>query len=233
MSELSEIKEAEVVNTTTGEVTTALAKVDARSMLKEQDHVMYDIMSSVQTLDWHDLKPNQMALLLMRKPFQAKGGTMFLSFPQALLFATRCYELGLSPFSGEVWYDPNRGSVNLSLEGKRQLARNRGIDLGPPQFEEVSRDWKDVPRSTDAVEAAKKAGFSKDIGIKCSIRVGDVKNAEHVTYIAYISEWYVSQSPVWQQKPVHMLQTRATEKAITLALGTGASAMPSEEEIGG
>ena len=232
MSELSEIevKEAEVVNTTTGEVT-GLTKTDARSLLKEQDHVMYDIMSSVQTLDWHDLKPNQMALLLMRKPFQSRGGTMFLSFPQALLFATRCYELGLSPFSGEVWYDANRGSVNLSLEGKRQLARNRGIDLGPPQFGDCSRTWDEVPKTTEAGEAAKKAGFNKDVGIKCRIRVGDPRHGEHVEYLAFLSEWYVSASPVWQQKAIHMLQTRATEKAISLCLGTGASSLPDEKEL--
>ena len=123
----------------------------------------------------------------------------------------------------EVWFDPNRGSVNLTLEGKRQVARNKGIDLGPPQFEELVRGWGEIPKVTPLVEDLKKQGFVKDIGIKCRIRVGDVKNQEFVEYICWLSEWAVPKSPVWQAKPLHMLQTRATEKAISLAMGTGAS----------
>ena len=153
---------------------------------------------------------------------------MFLSFRQAILFATRCFELGLSPFSSEVWFDPNRATVNLTLEGKRQLLRNRNIDVGPPSFEELSREWKDVARVTDAGKDAQKLGFTKDIGIKCRMRVGDPKLAEHVEYIAWLNEWFVPKSPVWVNKSLHMLQTRATEKAISLVLGTGASDMVSD-----
>jgi len=34
---------------------------------------------------------------------------------------------------------------------------------------------------------------------------------------------------VWKAKPTHMLQTRAAEKAISMALGTGASDMVSDD----
>ena len=230
---MSDLKEAVIIE----EPQQGLAKVEApkhnlATLVKEQDIPILNMVEALDSFDWRAMKPHQMALLLMQKPFSSRGGTLYLNFRQALLFATRCYELGLSPFSSEVWYDPNKGSVNLSLEGKRQLARLRGIDLGPPQFEEINREWKDALRMTEAGEAAKKAGFTRDVGIKCRIRVGDPALKEQVEYIAYLSEWYVSSSPVWQQKALHMLQTRATEKAISMALGTGASSMPSEEEIG-
>jgi len=215
------VKEAEVVTP----VTEALAKINIRDMVKAGDIPLLNLMEGLDSLDWKALKPHQMALLLMQKPFSSGGGTMYLSFKQAILFATRCFELSVSPFSSEVWYDPGRGSVNLTLEGKRQVARVKGIDLGPPQFEELSREWKDVARLTENGEAAKKAGFTKDIGIKCRIRVGDPANAEYAEYIAYLSEWYVPRSPVWNQKPLHMLQTRSCEKAISMCLGTGASDM--------
>lgn len=196
---------------------------DMQLMVKEADRPVMKAMEGMATLDWKNLKPNQMAVLLMQKPFMSGGGTMYLNYKQALLFAVRCYELGVSPFSSEVWFDPNRASVNLTLEGKRQVARNKGIDLGPPSFEELTRKWEDVPRMTEAAEAVKKAGFKTDVGVKCSMRVGDPANKEYVTYICWLSDWYVAKSPVWQNKALHMLQTRATEKAISMTLGTGAS----------
>jgi hypothetical protein len=200
------------------------------SLVKEADKPLLDMMSTMDRLDWRELKPHQTAILLMQKPFMAQGGgTMYLSFKQSILFATRCYELGVSPFSSEVWFDPNRASVNLTLEGKRQVARAKGIDLGPPKFEELKREWDEVSRMTETAEAVKKMGFKYDVGVKCSIRVGDPKNAECSEYLAWLSEWMVERSPVWKSKPLHMLQTRACEKAISMALGTGASDFPADE----
>lgn len=205
-------------------------KKDVSTMIKAADMPLYDLMSEMNSLNWRDLKPHQMALLLMQKPFAAPGGgQMYLSFKQAILFATRCYELGVSPFSSEVWFDPNRASVNLTLEGKRQVARNKGIDLGPPKFEEIERPWTALAKMSESATAAKNAGFTKDIGIKCKIRVGEPTNNECAEYIAWLSEWFVVKSPVWNAKPLHMLQTRATEKAISMALGTGASDMITDE----
>jgi len=216
-----EVREGEVVNEE------ALAKRDADigAMVKDQDKPLLNVMKDMKGLDWKQLTPPQLAVLIMQKPFQSQGGTMYLSFKQAILFATRCYELGVSPFSSEVWFDPNRATVNLTLEGKKQVARNKGIDLGPPKFEELERTWDKLAKMSDTAQSAKQAGFTKDIGIKCSIRVGDPKNQEFSEYTAWLSEWFVSKSPVWQAKPLHMLQTRSCEKAISLALGTGASDM--------
>lgn len=212
-----------IIDANTGEVIEQKAS-GMELMVKEAERPLLSVMETLDNLDWKSLKPHQMALLIMQKPMNAPGGgVLYLSFKQAILFATRCYELGVSPFSSEVWFNTNNASVNLTLEGKRQVARNKGIDLGPPQFEEVSREWKDVPRMNTNAQEAQKAGFGKDIGVKCKIRVGDPKHQEYSEYTAYISEWYVAKSPVWQQKPTHMLQTRAVEKAISMAMGTGAS----------
>jgi hypothetical protein len=226
---MSEVIVAEPVETGL----TVPAQMDGlRAMVKEQDQPVLNVVEALNNLDWKEMKPPHLALLLMQKPFPVSGGgSMYLNFRQAIFFATRCYELGVSPFSSEVWFDPSRFAVNLTLEGKRQVARNKGIDIGPPKFEALSRDWKDVARMTEAGEEAKKAGFTKDIGYKCSLRVGDPKNLETCDYTAWISEWYVSRSPVWKQKPEHMLQIRSQEKCISLAMGTGASSMPSEREL--
>jgi hypothetical protein len=202
-------------------------------VVKEQDEPILKLSEGLADLDWRHMKPPQTALLLTQKPFAVSGGgTTRLTFTQALFFATRCYELGVSPFSNEVWFDPNRYAVNLTLEGKRTVAHNKGIDLGPPRFVESSREWSEVPRLTEAGEAAKKL-FAKDVCIECFIRVGPVANNEHANYKAYLSEWFVTKSPVWQTKPIHMLTIRANEKCLTLCIGAGISSMPDEKEIEG
>lgn len=223
---MTEIKDAEIVPET------ALVKPNGLTdLVKEQDRPLLGILENT-TLDWKSLKPNQMAILLMQRPFPVSGGgTTYLTLRQALYFAVRAYELGVSPFSSGVWFDPARFSVNLTLEGKREVARNRGIELGPPKFISLSREWKDVPKLTQAAEEAKKAGFTKDVGYTCQIRVGDPKNQETSDYTAWLSEWYQAKSPMWQQKPEHMLQIRSQEKAISMCLGTGASSMPDEKEL--
>lgn len=231
---MSEI--VEVIDTKTGEVTeTALVSakpVGMRAIVKEQDLPLLDVMETLDNLDWRNLRPHQTALLLMQKPLSVSGGgSTYLTFRQAILFATRCYELNLSPFSDNVWFDPGRGATNITLSGKRELARLRGIEMGPPSFEEVYRDWKDVPRVTEAGEAARKAGFARDVGCTCTMRIGPAANKENVVYTAWINDWYVSRSPVWQNKPSHMLAVRANEKALTLVTGIGASAMSDEKEL--
>ena len=225
----------EIVNTVTGEVMeeTALSVIPNAmdALMKPADLPILRVMEQLDSLNWKELKPPQAAFLLMQKPFLVSGGTMFLTFKQAILFATRAYELGLSPFSDNVWFDPNRSSVNITLSGKRELARIRNIDLGPPSFEEVYRKWEDVAKITTAGAEAQKKGFTKDAGVICRMRVGDPKNAEHVNYTAWLNDWFVPKSPVWCERPTHMLTIRANEKALSLVLGTGASAMPDEKEL--
>ena len=228
INELVDIKTGEVVSET------ALATIERDSMLalvRDNDKPIFQAMASMQSLDWKHIPPPQMALLLMAKPYTSGGGTMFLNFRQALLFAVRCFELQLSPFSDNVWYDVTRGAVNLTMSGKRELARLRNIEMGPPLLEEVTREWDTVPKISTAGEEAKKAGFARDLGCKCTIRVGPPANKETVSYVAWVNDWFQSRSPVWKEKPSHMLAIRANEKALTLILGAGASQLPDEKEV--
>lgn len=227
---------SDAVNTETGEITEGvLVPVEDTSLdllVKDKDKPSLSIAKVLDTFDWRNMKPHQMAMLLMQKPFTAKGGgTYNLNFTQALFYAVRCYELGLSPFGNETFFDPAKCTVGISYEGKKMMARNKGIDLGPPQYERKEREWAEVPDSTTKT-ALITAKHKKDIGYLCKIRVGDPKHQEFAEYLAWGSEWYVSYSPVWKEKFEHMLQTRAAEKATTLAMGTGASGMPEEAEIG-
>lgn len=237
MSEAANVKTGEIVEAPTDELVPVgvsnLSDKDLKELrIKEQDLPMLRIMETLDTFDWKQLPPHKAALILTTKPFPVSGGgSMFLNFKQAILFATRCFELGLSPFSSEVWFDANRGSVNLTLEGKRQLLRNRGIDVGPPSFEEKTRPWSDVAKTNQNIDFLQKLGYTQDMGVMCSMRVGKPEHKEYVTYTAWLSEWCVEKSPVWKSKPMHMLTTRATEKAISLVLGTGASSMPDERDL--
>lgn len=226
-----QVKEAEVIDDKLALV--KASNMDSlTSLVKENDKTVFSALSTVQTLDWRNLPPNVMAFLLTQKPFTVSGGGItYLNIRQAMLFALRAYELGLSPLSDNVWFDLNRGTVNVTLSGKRELARLRGIDMGPPTFEDQTRAWDSIPKITQAGEEARKAGFASDVGCKCSIRVGDPKNAEHVSFTAWLNDWYQPKSPVWKEKYAHMLAVRANEKALTLILGTGSSQMPDDKEL--
>ena len=217
-----EIKEAALV-----------LKPDINSLVKPQDQAFFALIEKMDTLDWDRLPTPAMALLLTAKPLPVSGGgNMFLNLRQAMLFAVRAKELGLSPFSDNLWFDPARCTTNITMSGKRELARLRGIDMGPPMFEEgLNREWSSVPKLTQAGEEAKKVGFTKDVGCKCTIRVGPISNNEHVSYTAWLNDWYQPKSPVWREKYNHMLAVRANEKALTLLLGTGGSQMPDEKEL--
>ena len=207
----------------------ALAKLEQDemlSMVKEQDKAMFRAMAGAQSLDWKSLTPNLMAVILTAKPYKVSGGgTTFLTYKQALIFALRAYEMGVSPLSSEVFFNMETGQTSLTLEGLKKVARNMGLDLGPPQFTEMAREFSEIPRTGPIVEDLKRAGFTKDLAVTCKIRVGKPELKEHAEYTAYLSEWYVSRSPVWQAKPIHMIQTRSYARCLNLAMGTGASDM--------
>jgi hypothetical protein len=175
----------------------------------------------LESFDWKKLPPHIMSQVLMKKPYRGKANEpdYYLTPEQALVFAMRCFELGLSPLSSEVWFDRERWSVNVTLEGKLRLARERG-NVVSPVFKDEQRSWR--KGSTPL------AGFTEyEPGILCTITV----NEKPCSYMCWMSEWYVSSSPVWKSKPMHMLQIRAYDKALAFASGVGVSDMPSEREI--
>jgi len=203
---------------------TAEAKEVAVSRREAQQAAVID---QVESFDWKHVPPPQLAQVLCRIPF--KGGAnepdFYLQPWQALIFAMRCFELGLSPFSGEVWYNPKVNKVNVTLEGKMKLARDRGYDFGPPHFTRKTQPW-----ATPQV-AANFPGRKEDVGYLCTMKL--MKTGESAEYTAWLSEWYVSRSPVWKEKTEHMLQLRAYEKCISFASGAGTSEMPGEADIDG
>jgi hypothetical protein len=172
-----------------------------------------DALNQMSSFDWKAVPPPMLAQMLVQMPF--KGGTnepdYFLAPWQAMVFAMRCFELGLSPFSNEVWFNPKNNKTNVTFEGKLKLARKAGLNLGPPRFERVPAD------ATKALVAYR---------CRISTPTGDCE------YTATLKEWMVPTSPVWKAKPDHMLQLRAAEKCLSFASGIGASELPGEGDLG-
>lgn len=205
----------------------ALVRSKAAELAEQKSN---DVLSAISTYDWKAVKPPELAAILSKVPFKAKVGEpdYYLKPWQAMVFAMRCYELGLSPFSNEVWFNPQNNKVNVSFEGKQKLARDRGYNFGPPQFIREMRD-KNLPAGMPDLAGDPK----KEVGVKCRMSVSGPAGKEFAEYTAWLSEWYVPSSPVWKSKPEHMLQLRAAEKCLSFASGTGSSEMPGEADIDG
>ena len=173
-------------------------------------------LSQIANFDWKAVPPPMLAQMLVQIPFRGSGGDpdYFLAPWQAMIFAMRCFELGLSPFSDEVWFNPKNNKTNVTLSGKLKLARLQGLNLGPPHFERVTR----------------KFNGKDDYGYRCSMSTG--RDGDRAEYTAWHSEWFVARSPVWKEKPDHMLQVRATEKCLSFASGIGVSELPGEGDLG-
>jgi len=198
-----------------------VAKLD---LAAEQERKSLEKLNAVASLDWKNIPPPVLAQVLTQMPFKGSGTDpdYFLKPWQALVFAMRCYELGLSPFSNEVWFNPKNNKVNVTFEGKLKLARKQGLNLGPPRFEVLKRPF---PKGRMI------AGFDQDQGQKCSMTTSN--QGDPAEYTAWLSEWYVPASPVWKAKPDHMLQLRAAEKCLSFASGIGSSELPDERDIDG
>lgn len=194
------------------ETTQITAPSATELVAKQREEKQLAMLDKLDSFDWKNLQPTAMAQIITKVPLKAKdGGSEFLTLTEAMIFAIRCYELGLSPLSGEVWFDKRTCKTNVTTEGKLKLARKNGFNFGPPKFERV--------------ENKKKTG---DWGYICRMTVNGKETAE---YTAYFSEWNVATSPVWKAKPEHMLQLRAMEKCISFASGSGVSDLPSDKEI--
>lgn len=182
-------------------------------------------MQVLGDFDWKNIPPHQMAMVLTKKPYKGSGGDpdYYLTPEQALFFAMRCYEMGLSPLSSQVWFNPKTWTTGVTLEGKMELARKRG-NVSPPAFKQHKRPW-----SATADAFKKMTGLPEEPGIECTVTV----DGQPSTYVAFFSEWVVPASPVWKAKPMHMLQIRAFDKALAFASGAGVSDMPTENEIEG
>jgi len=187
----------------------ALAKTN---LADEQERKAMEKLNAVASLDWKAVPPPVLAQVLTQMPFKGKTGEpdYFLKPWQALVFAMRCYELGLSPFSNEVWFNPVNNKVNVSFEGKLKLARKNGLNLSPPKFERIPAD------ATQPL-----------VAYRCTM----MSPTGLCEYTATLKEWKVATSPVWREKQEHMLQLRAAEKCLSFASGIGSSELMGEQDL--
>ena len=201
------IEQAEIVPSASQKAAIVKAEMAASKQKQELEK-----MSSIQSLDWKSIPPPMIAQILVNIPFKGATGEpdYYLQPWQAMIFAIRAFELGLSPFSNEIWFNPKNNKTNVSFEGKLKLARNNGLNLSPPKFERIPTD------------------SSKPlVAYKCTIL------APHgpCEYTATLKEWNVPKSPVWRDKPEHMLQLRAAEKCLSFATGSGSSELMGEQDL--
>jgi len=200
-----------------------LIKVErVAELARKQNEELIQLVGDLESLDWKKIKPHIMAQILTKIPYRGKKDDppYYLSPIQALIFAIEAYRMNLSPLSDQCFFNKDAHKVNATLSGKKAMSRDMGMNFGPPKFERVTKPFtkgKMVP------------GFTEDVGYKCSMEIKGYQ--DRAEYTAYLSEWYMSSSPVWREKPEHMLQTRAQEKAISSASGVGASEMPSPHDI--
>jgi hypothetical protein len=187
----------------------ALVKQD-RATQKQKEQL--EKLSGLSSLDWKAIPPPMLAQMLINIPFRGSGTDpdYYLEPWQAMIFAMRCFELELSPFSNEVWFNPKNNKVNVSFEGKLKLARKQGLNLSPPVWERIPED------------------HSKPlVAYKCTI----VAPKGPCTYIATLKEWKMPSSPVWRDRQEHMLQLRAAEKCLSFATGSGVSELMGDQDI--
>ncbi len=171
-----------------------------------------DQLSSMQSFDWKAVPPPMLAQMLVQMPFKGGAGEpdYFLAPWQAMVFAMRCFELGLSPFSNEVWFNPKNNKTNVTFEGKLKLARKQGLNLSPPR---LTRNPIDMSKPL--------------VSYTCVI----TSPSGPCEYTATLKDWYQAKSPVWKDKPEHMLQLRAAEKCLSFASGIGSSELMGEQDL--
>jgi hypothetical protein len=170
------------------------------------------VIQGITEWDWHKIPPPVMVEILKRTPMRGNAGEpdYYLEEYQAYRFAIRSYELGLSPLSTEVWYNRKNQMTNVTFEGKLRLAQLRNLNLSPPKLERIPED-ESKPL----------------IAYKCTIQTPSGPSM----YTAMLKEWIQPTSPVWREKPSHMLQIRASEKCLSLAMGIGSSELMGEQDL--
>jgi hypothetical protein len=170
-----------------------------------------EALAMPESLDWKKWSLPMTAAILTRIPMPGQDGDVFLTQAQATIWAIVSFEQGLSPFTGETWFNTKTHKVNLTLQGKLTRARQLGMNLGAPKFIRIPADEKE-----------------KLIAIKCVLPTSNGT----VEYTATLSEWMMPSNPNWKNRSGHMLQVRSYEKAVSFAAGVGASEQPDDKDLG-
>lgn len=216
---------------------TALAKAPEKRPLATLASPVGGVLTNEKQVDWFltigeqwDKLPEDIkdSMLLLQRSFPAgQGGSYYLTPPQALMIVRYCRSKGLEIHSDHWWFDPRNYRMGSTVSGLRAEARYAGIDLGPPQFERMEREWP--------ATAAKLTGYNgKDFGYRCKMRVGEGEN--FASYEAWLSTSAQRQrdgslkAGPWADNPDHMLQVRAQSHCIKNSLGSGISQMPDDTD---
>jgi len=209
--------------------TELLAKVDAakesRALEKQEREAKF--LENVH-LDWKKMTEGTrmaaLATLIRATPyaFTREGEPLYYNNLQAIMLAQNCFELGLNPFRNHVYINPKNNKLSFYVEGQQELARQRGLRIGPARYTELTRPFPPENIKNKArIEAIKSLGYEADIGVKCEIEVMGFKHdAESVVWA---SEWLVPKNPVWLDRLSHMLRTRAKGRALAEITGADIS----------
>jgi hypothetical protein len=155
--------------------------------------------------------------------------------PQSILMAIHCakFDYKVDPAEGHVYMTP-AGRIGTSLEGLKIKSEHKGMKIGHPKFDEVTRPWPQGKflqvKGQDRIK--REATMEQDQGVKCTLVIND----EPIEYTAWASEWMVGTNPNWVEKPMHMLRVRAEMHCIKFATGIGVSeelvdSVPSTEPV--
>jgi hypothetical protein len=179
------------------------------------------------------------AMILMQRAFPASGGgAYFLTPPQAVMIIRYCKQKGLEVHGDHWWFDPRNWRVGSTASGLRAEARHKGIDLGPPQLERLTRPWPEGITKIHGWDKEDSGYKCTDFGYRCTMSVGDKK-------LPSTSEaWFSTSAQTtmgkdltrtlragpWTDNPDNMVQVRSQTGCIKNALGSGISNMPEDGE---
>ena len=187
----------------------ALVKQEASASFLEQVNI-----------DWTKCPPMALARLIRAVPYgrDREGNGLHYSDEQAIILGQSCYSMGLNPFRNHAYLNPKTNKLALYVEGQQELARLRGIKIGPARYIELTRPFPTANKyNAQRIACLKELGFTEDIGIKCEIEVLGFKN--QAESIVWASEWLVPHNEVWKDRISHMLRTRAKGKALAEVTG--------------
>jgi len=126
------------------------------------------------------------------------------------------------------------GRIGTSLEGLKIKCEHKGMKIGHPKFEEVTRPWPagKILQVKGQDKIRRDAVMEQDHGVKCTMMIND----EPMEYTAWASAWLVGTNPNWLEKMEHMLMVRSQMHCIKFATGIGVSeelvdSVPSAETV--
>lgn len=144
------------------------------------------------------------------------------SIPHGFILAMHVakYDFKIDPAEGHVFVT-EKGKIGSTVEGLKIKAEHKGVKFGHPHTTQVERPWPKglIKKNNKGAEFS----FDIDLGWHCVMNI----DGEDCEYTAWMSEWFMPNSMVWQERPMHMLRVRSIGNCIKFSSGVGIS-----EELG-